>query len=230
MESSLGEIKSRELNNKFKEIIIAQSQNILDIDKKIEDLKLKLWESEENHHYQVYLILKEILKYRLMQNKAYQRKMLASERNMPYNYDQIRYFFMFEFMSDKTRLKIEEGKLKASTYLSIIRRDAQYRQPAIQDKLLDELANEKLTIEEISTSTSYTILRKINSIKPMKEADKIALRTIYGINSLNKHLIRNFGAVMDSLHIKKVLLNINKLEETIKKIKAEAGVINLDED
>ena len=221
MDSLLAEIKAREVNNKFKDIIISQSENNLEIDRKIEDLKIKLWETEENHHYHVYLILKEILKYRTMQNKGYTKKMLASERNMPYNQEQIRYFFFFDYMSDNTRLKIEEGKLKASTYLSLVRRDTRYREPIIQDKIFNDLKDDKLTIEEISTSNSYTILRKINAITPMKEADKIALRTIYSVTSLNKQLLKNFGAVVDSVHFKKFLINVEKLEMTINKLKED---------
>lgn len=188
------------------------------IDKKIEELKVKLNKIYDNYYEEIYTILLQILKLRQQQIKGYSVSNLAREKNINLSSHQITYIFNYKYISKKSKKLISQKKIKSSTLLYIIRQNLKFRKPKYQDKAVKMYLNKKISTRGIQKLKYERIFNK----KQKSEATNTALtqfvnayNTLSTLNMLVKdkgYLIKNKPLLLSlKRNAQRLVKNLNKL-------------------
>lgn len=176
------------------------------VDKKVQHLINKLNKLNDEYQFKVYLILKEILKLRQTQMKKYTINSLANEKEINIVAESIQYIFGFDYLTKTTAQLIKDKKLKASTYLHIIRRSTELKKPLAQNKIIKDYVDGKITSTEISHIPMKALIHKTRQ-NYNKESVLIGTKIIYRIENIKAYLKSN----------KKLLIN-KEINKSIKRV------------
>jgi len=207
-----------------KEQLINVQLSMVDIEKKIEELKQKLIDVYGKYSYEIYVILKQILHYRKMQIANYRLPNLANEKGIPYNEQQLYYFFNFDYMTEETKNHIEKDEINHSTYLWLSKRTKTFREPEIQNKLVEKVIEKEITLEELSHMKTYHILKYLNSDKKMEAEAKFVLQNIYHLRVIAREIRENPESFRIKKFKDKFLIEFDKLAEIVNKVIRSNGV------
>jgi hypothetical protein len=109
--------------------------------------------------------LKEIYIIRKSQIKSYKIIQLASEKDMPYNEAQVRYFLGYDKASEFAKKMIKENKITCGRVLYVIRKgqtdygNNHFNQNAVFKALLDK----KITLKHVGLIQPKTLLKMIRN-------------------------------------------------------------------
>lgn len=158
-----------------------------EIERKVIILKQQLQELLNTHGYEVYVLLKKILKYRQEQINGYDNKDLYKEKGIDLTDDQVRYYMNFEYISSKSKKLMGQGKLKGSTFLFIMRKSIEFRKPEIQDNVI-----EKYLKGEINSSTiSHSDINKIIQGDINFNSEEVGYKVYYKLKEIKRCLEQN---------------------------------------
>lgn len=189
------------------------------IEEKIKELIKRLDKVEDDYYLSVYKILKQILELRQSHISNYKIATLSHEEGIKYSPQQVLYLFTFDYATPRSWELINSGKLRASTFIFIMRRSTQFRNSKIQDKLIEKYMDGELTSSMISHLNSQQILHFVDSSNEMSDYDKIVLETLYALRRINNKIIRSKKLFENSAYKKKFFDALETLNVTVEEFR-----------
>lgn len=200
------------------------------INAEVEQLKDKLRKINEDYRMEAYQILKRIMILRKTQFPNYGFGELAKEKGIDMTYHQIAYIFTIEHLSKKTRKLIDEGKIKPSTAIYIVRQNIKFQEDENQDKVIQMYLDGKVTTTEISRLSNQILTGKLDLVSEEQIANK-QLQSFQHILTNKLTLLRNKRMLFSD--IKTIDYTINRcvaIIDELNKIKVEAEIRSKVED
>lgn len=187
------------------------------IEKRINRLKEKLSHVRDNYHYQVYLILSEILLLRQQQIKNYKQRALSREIGINMNGGQIAYIFGFKYFSKKTKMLVRKRIINPSTPLCLIKKNAIFRDHFKQDNMIEKILEGRVKMGDITLLNKDAIksLENGENIKPRE----LAMRIVFNIKEVKKKIYHSEKYLTDPTSnrlIKKVASELAELTGRLK--------------
>lgn len=188
----------------------------LDIEKKVNILKQQLREIINTHSYEIYTLLRKILKLRQSQIEGYDNKDLHKEKGLDLTREQVRYYMAFDHVSPRTKKLIAQGKLKSSTFLFIMRKSTSFFDHDVQDDVIGRYISGEINSSMINYGDTSSILSKDCSRNTEDRGYRIyyKLKSVRKMFEMNKDILENDRAM--SL-IRNELKKINIITENKKK-------------
>lgn len=161
------------------------------INQKVEILKTDLKRVMNNHFFEIYKILKDIMKLRQEQIEGYGIKDLHKEKNLDLTDEQIRYYMGFDHVSERTQGLIDGQKIGSSTVLWILRKSMEFRNPETQALVIDKYIKGELTSSVISHTASEELVKKVKQEFYDASAEDIGMKICYRMKEVLKYLETN---------------------------------------
>jgi hypothetical protein len=194
----------------------ALDKSVSSEDEKVKYLISYATELREIHSYEIYQILNKIYCIRKLSIGNYKLSNLAREKGLPFTEREVYYYMNLRYASPKTIDKINENKIKASTVLFLMNRSKEIRDEFTQDKLIEKITDNEVSLEEISNIPARALLRNLNLVtKDAADREKIVYRNIIAkCNSLRFYMKDNSEYISQKKLEFKLILHglINELE------------------
>lgn len=150
-------------------IQIDEKHNLLEITKKIRQLKMQFMKRKCNRIKELYETLSEIVKLKKALDPKFEPRSLEWEEDLKISSWEIRYIFAYKFITPKTMEKINAGLLEDSSVCHFLAQSSLLRQEPWQGLLINKMIKGKIGVGEISEL-------KMDELKLFLE-DKLKLRT-----------------------------------------------------
>ena len=209
--------------NKFQKIMKYQHdiKKNKEIDMQVEGLIVEFKKTASDYQKKIYLILKDIIELRGKQISGYSVSNLSKEKGIDMTPHQLSYLFGYRYISDFTMGKIDEGKLKTSTALFIVRQDKRFREAMHQNKAVKIYLDGKLKTTEIARISSDIIFDTVNIDEEVSIANKQLIRMGFQMQEHAKTLRCKIKLFSD----KKSMGMIDKKSKEIKIMAEQLGHI-----
>lgn len=188
------------------------------IDEEVDKIKEKINNLQENYQKELYLLLKQMLKLRQRQMKGYGINSLAKEHGLNLTTHQIHYLFGYEHISQYAHKKIDNGEIKLSTALYIIRQDLRFREAQHQDKAIKMYLEGKLKTTEISRLSHEVIFGNVVQNKEIEKANKQLINMSYSLQEYMKTVKSKKKLFTDKKTIKYLMSQCDRLKTELSKI------------
>lgn len=188
------------------------------IDARINELKENLKKIYDDHHYKIYLILKEILLLRQNQINGYNIKDIHKEKDLNMSDDRVRYYMGFDYITEETRKLIDSRHIKSSTVLFILRKAVEFKEPEMQRKIIDQFLLGNINTSELSHVPKEELVARVNSQTETPDSRTICFKIYYKLKELRKAVRYQKSILLDKYSNGKLLEEAQKLVDDIKNL------------